>query len=592
MSKKKVHILAILTFLMNVSIAFSQNIELQKLNNKINNDDFSTTETELKKINSPKLSITDKPLYYLLCAKNYGHENKNDLAFQYFHKAKEDYLKINNVDSAMEVNLKLSYLVDAQKNNPNEAQKYIIEYINYAKKTNNQRKLVKAYSQVASMNIDSIHYNKSLYYFRKALQLNKKVKNEKIQSSLNNNIAVLFSEILNQPDSSLYYLKNDLKYLTKKKINIEICYNYMNQASAYSHLGNKKEAIKYWLLADKVKIDKFTNSIKSNIYSFLSLDYQSVKDYEKAVYYLNLSNKYSESNTIEKQNIAINEIQTKYNTQKKELENLNLKTKNKEKMLWIYTCIGLIIVGFIIAYLKVKNLKKKEQIAIQDKELQNERYENALKEHEIDSIESMIKGQEQERIKLANDLHDNLGSMLVTLKLNFHNLKERRDTIKAEEDRLFEKTDALIEEAYQKVRTIAHTKNAGVIASEGLVPAIKNISKKISIPGVLQIEVFAFGMEERLDGTLEISIFRMIQEIVTNIVKHSEANYATISLTQHEDTLNIMIEDNGKGFDFKSTINNGIGLSNIQKKIEFMNGSFSIDSYKNKGTTIIIDLPL
>lgn len=581
-----------LTFLCNVSIAFAQNSELQKINTKINHNDFSNVEADLKKIDIRKLSKFDKPLYNLLFAKNYYSNTKNDLAFHYYHQAKEDYLKINNLDSAMEVNLKLSYLVDSQKNNPNEAEKYINEYVNYAKKTNNQLSLVKAYSQIAAMNIDSIHYKKSLNYFRSALQLNKKVKDEKIQSSLNNNIAVLFSEILNKPDSSLYYLKNDLKYLKRKNMNLEICFNYMNQASAYSHLGNKKEAIKYWLLADEITLDKFKNSTKCNIYSFLSNDYQSIKDYEKAFYYLNLSNKYSDSDIIEKQNIAINEIQTKYNIQKKEIENLNLKTKNKEKMLWIYTCMSLIIVGFIIAYLKVKNLRKKEQIAIQDKELQNERYENSLKEHEIDSIESMIKGQEQERIKLANDLHDNLGSMLVTLKLNFHNLKERRDNIKIEEDKLFEKTDALIEEAYQKVRTIAHSKNAGVIANEGLVIAVKNIAKKISVPGVLQIEVVAFGMEERLENTLEVTIFRMIQEIITNIVKHSQANQATINLTQHDDSINIIIEDNGKGFDFNSTNKNGMGLTNIQKKIEFINGTFTVDSYKNKGTTIIIDIPL
>lgn len=581
-----------LTFLWNVGIAFAQNIELQKINNKINHNDFSNVEAELKKIKNTRLSKFDKPLYNLLLAKNYDSQNKNDLAFHYFHQAKEDYLKINNLDSSMEVNLKLSYLVDSQKNNPNEAEKYINEYVNYAKKNNNERNLVKAYSQIASMNIDSIHYTKSLNYFRSALQLNKKVKDEKVQSSLNNNIAVLFSEILDKPDSSLYYLKKDLEYLKKKKMNLEICFNYMNQASAYSHSGNKKEAIKYWLLADGITLDKFKNSTKCNIYSFLSNDYQAIKDYEKAFYYLNLSNKYSDSNTIEKQNIAINEIQTKYDIQKKELENLNLKTKNKEKMLWIYTCISLIIVGFIIASLKVKNLRKKEQIAIQDKELQNQRYENSLKEHEIDSIESMIKGQEQERIKLANDLHDNLGSMLVTLKHNFHNLKERRDIIKIEEDKLFEKTDALIEEAYQKVRTIAHTKNAGVIANEGLVIAVKNIAKKISVPGALQIEVVAFGMEERLENTLEVTIFRMVQEIVTNIVKHSEANHATINLTQHDDSINILIEDNGKGFDYDSSNKNGMGLTNIQKKIEHINGTFTIDSYKNKGTTIIIDIPL
>jgi signal transduction histidine kinase len=321
-------------------------------------------------------------------------------------------------------------------------------------------------------------------------------------------------------------------------------------------------------------------------YVWLSNCYQKTGNYDHAFFCLKketfLKNQFEQS----KHDAINSELTVKYGT-------LILQTKNKEKMLWIYFCLGLIAVGAIIAYLKVKNLKKKEQIAIKEKELQNERFEKTLKDHELDSIESMLEGQEKERIKIANDLHDNLGSMLVTLKLNFQNLKERRDTLKTEEDRLYEKTDALLEEAYQKVRTIAHTKNAGVIANEGLVPAIKNIADKVSVPGILEVEVISFGLENRLESTLEVSIFRMIQEILTNIIKHSGANKATIHLTQHDDSLNIIVEDNGKGFD--ASVNNpnaGMGLSNIKKKVQHMNGDFTIDSFEGKGTTIIIDIPI
>ena len=151
----------------------------------------------------------------------------------------------------------------------------------------------------------------------------------------------------------------------------------------------------------------------------------------------------------------------------------------------------------------------------------------------------------------------------------------------------------LIEEAYQKVRTIAHTKNAGVMANQGLLSAVKNIAKKVSIPGKLKVEVIPFGLEERLENSLEIAIFRMIQEILTNAIKHAKATEIVIHLTQHDDSLNILIEDNGKGFNPKTIDKKeGMGLPNIEKKVEQMGGVFSIDSFEKRGTSIIIDIPL
>ena len=173
------------------------------------------------------------------------------------------------------------------------------------------------------------------------------------------------------------------------------------------------------------------------------------------------------------------------------------------------------------------------------------------------------------------------------------NLKRNNQTTPEEDAVLFDKTDALLDEAYQKIRGLAHTKNAGVIANEGLLPAILNMAKKATVPGRLKIEVVPFGLDERIDPTIEVNIFRMIQEILTNAIKHAEANEITIHLTQHHDILNIIVEDNGKGFvPKKIDTKEGMGLPNIEKKIEHMGGTFTIDSSLGKGTSILIDIPL
>ena len=119
------------------------------------------------------------------------------------------------------------------------------------------------------------------------------------------------------------------------------------------------------------------------------------------------------------------------------------------------------------------------------------------------------------------------------------------------------------------------------------------IGNYASIFGMGNVEVIPFGLEERIENTLEVAIFRMIQEILTNAIKHAYATEIVIHITHHDDSLNILIEDNGKGFNPRTIDKKeGMGLTNIEKKVEQIGGVFSIDSVKKRGTSIIIDIPI
>ena len=133
-----------------------------------------------------------------------------------------------------------------------------------------------------------------------------------------------------------------------------------------------------------------------------------------------------------------------------------------------------------------------------------------------------------------------------------------------------------------------------MIAKQGLLKAIKNMADNISASNKISINVIDHGLEDRLENSLELTIFRIIQELVTNIIKHAEATETMIHLTNHKDALNIMVEDNGKGFNPSqiTTKNKGMGINSIDKRIEHLEGTMTIESEMNKGTTIIIDIPL
>lgn len=299
----------------------------------------------------------------------------------------------------------------------------------------------------------------------------------------------------------------------------------------------------------------------------------------------------SRDNAIINSNLSI-ELQTAEKEKQIILQQTQLKEeKQQQKYLWIGGTTILLFTS-IFGFLIYKNTKRKQRIAEQEREIEIQKTEKILKEQELTTIDAMIAGQEKERQRIASDLHDSVGATLSAARLQFEHLQKNRGKLKNEEE-LFTKTSALLKDAYQEVRTMAHAKNNGVIAKHGLLPAIEKLAKNVSGTNKLTIEVQDFGLSKRIDNTLEITIFRIIQELVTNIIKHANASEASISLTQHKNTLSIIVEDNGVGFNAKHfTQKEGMGLSSIEKRIEHLEGNLEIDSAIGNGTSILMDIPI
>lgn len=575
---------------------FGQNKSLQDIENTIKKGKSKEAILQLSKLNKVHFSFEDLGYYYLLLAQGYTKEGDQAKAIQNYLVSKKYYKQAKATAKAMDINLDIAFVIHSFHNDNKKYESYIEEYLTYAFVTRNEAKILKGYVQIASLKINAKEAQKSLLYFRKAISLNKKVKDKKLESKIYNNLSVLFSDVLIIPDSGLYYLKKDRILLEAEKVPNPnyICYNMMNQASNYRHLLQYKKAIELLDQADTIKLIEYQKETKESINTFLYMNYKEVKNNEKALYHLEIANQYHDSINIEEQNKTVNELDTKYKTKEKELENLQLKNDSKTNRAIMYAILTLFFVLLVISILAYNNSTKKKKIAQQERLIKTQELEKYLKDQELNDIDLILESQEKERQNIANELHDNLGSMLATLKLNFQNLKRQKEVINLNETKLYDKTDALLEEAYQKVRNIAHQKNLGVIGSEGLLVAVNKMAEKMSVLEKLKINVIPFGLTQRLDNSIEVTLFRMIQELCTNIIKHSQASEVNIYLTQGSPTeINIIIEDNGVGFDPKTIVSqSGIGLKNMEKKVEQMGGTFSIDSNHNKGTSIIIDLPL
>lgn len=534
-------------------------------------------------------SKLDSAYFYFKTAKDFDYQNKHFKAYENYVKSLNIYKKLNIEDSIAKCNLELFELITSQNNLEKNSKPYLDKYYQYALKKNDSFLLLKSLNRYAQYywNTDSIELPKK-YYF-KSLQITKNKKLSKYRISTYSNLAYL--HIKNYPDSAAYYFNKtlDLKQLMS---NNQLIGTYINYSIFLKNQKQYNEALKYLKKADSVEIKTYQLKYKKIIYENFSNVYKSNLNYKKAFEYYEKYNIARDSLNNTAQNIAISDLDKKYKTAEKDKLYAESETKRKKNLFFLILTLLILILGSFIFILSYKNSQRKRKLALQEKELEKQKNLTLLKEQELTTINAMVAGQEKERKRVAEDLHDNLGSVLATLKLHFENLQINKEKKKVNQEELFNKTEKLIDEAYLKVRSIAHAENAGVIANQGLLTAVKIMAEKISSANKIKIDVIDFGLNKPLENSLEIAVFRIIQELITNVLKHANAKNATINISSFDKTLNIIIEDDGNGFDVKKVkFKDGMGLSSIKTRVKYLNGTLEIDSTIGKGSSVIINIP-
>ncbi|MEH6536390.1 MAG: sensor histidine kinase [Psychroserpens sp.] len=518
-------------------------------------------------------------------------ENANDsLAFDFYIKALNSAEEQKDTILVAESCRKIMNLLFKSRTIIEVYPIYLNIYKNYLYDDNEKANYIFHYYNHSSA-ISGIETIKEL---KDGLRIANKTNNTFLKAKYNQLIGLFYQYYKKELDSALVYQFKAKKLMESKDHQFfvnEMFGIHANIGLAYQQQNKLELADKYFIEANKVKILDYRYVEKVKIRELLSTNAYLQEDYQKAYDLLIDRNKFMDTLNEYSKAEKLNEINTKYKTEKKAKENLKLKTDIEKKdrqrrNLWIGS-IAFLLIGSSLAFLIQQNTKRKQKLAEQEKELETQKLATVLKEQELTSIDAMIEGQEKERQRIANDLHDDLGGLMATVKLHFNALKDKQTP------ELYTKTNELIDEAYQKIRTVAHAKNSGVIAKQGLLKAINEMAEKVSASNKLAIEVIDHGLENRLENSLELTIFRIVQELITNVIKHANATEVSIHMTNHDDSLNIMVEDNGKGFNPSQVTktNKGMGISSIDKRIEHLNGKLTIESEINNGTTIIIDIP-
>ncbi len=207
-------------------------------------------------------------------------------------------------------------------------------------------------------------------------------------------------------------------------------------------------------------------------------------------------------------------------------------------------------------------------------------------------IKAIVDTQEFERQRFAQDLHDSLGQMLSALKINIGALES--DCHNQENSELYRKSLNLLDAAIQELRSISHNLMPSSLEQLGINSALKELTKIMNGVNTIKVHYQAYGQEIPIDKSYEITLYRVVQELLNNSFKHSDAHNIYIQLFYYENTILLMYEDDGKGFDLQTIQqkSRGIGLRNIEHRIKLIQGNIHFESEPDKGFLCIIEVPI
>jgi len=485
-------------------------------------------------------------------------------------------------------------------------------------KLNERTRLVYCYGNIGGIFVEMSQVGKGKEYFQKQLTLSQQLKDSLFMADAHNNMGMALNRLMAY-DSAEYHYKKALTLVDPEQSTYLQFLLNNNMADVLANIGHDKEAIPYSQLALKysqtlgnpynigaayrnlgvryisvenyTKADLFLDSAvqvgkQINLKDLLADSYQNLAqssslqgDFEAAYNYQLLHTVYTDSVFSEKQVKTLNELNIVYETDKKDhelaVQELDLE---RSRSLQIKTMALLGVLALVIIFM-ILFFRQKQR-------LKDQKLEAIFKEQEIRSIRSMMDGEEKERRRIARDLHDGLSALLASVKMKFSALQSANE---------FEQALLSLDDASQEVRRIAHSMMPEVLLNYGLVVALKEFLDGISGSdrSSFRVDFQQMNMNGRMESSTELMIYRVIQELINNIIKHADAKNVLVQLVQTHDQLTITVEDDGKGFNVEDAIKkNGIGMANLRSRIDFLGGKMNFDSSAESGTSVYIELNL
>ena len=510
--------------------------------------------------------------------KNSGNDGRFSAMGTYYSRISTVYYKMNQFDKALEYDKLSLGLVEHDKNEENTvwALLYVCDDFNGLRQ------------------LDS-----SLLYLSRARPMVERLNNFRVNIQYYNKLGSVSRQKKDYKAAIVYYNKtlsiaksNHFKYQETSALKIiGLC---------YEQLADYVQARKYLLAAFQKTVNEPTFQVeKIEILQELVNVEKKTNNGSQAFVYLEQLNALKDSVNLSASKKAVAEIENKYQAAEKgkkivqlqaekEIQVLSIRQKSTLNYFLISSVLALLVVGF----LGYRNLRSRHLLAKQQDELHQQRIGELEKDRQLVAVDSMLKGQEDERSRLAKDLHDGLGGLLSGVKFSLSNMKDNL-IVTPDNMAVFERSLDMLDTSIKELRRVAHNMMPEMLIRFGLDEAVKEYCNTINTAKLLTVKYQSFGLEARLDKSVEIIIYRIIQELLNNILKHAVATEAFVQIIREGNRLNVVVEDNGKGFDASLPENNqGAGLLSVRSRVDYLKGQLAIDARPGKGTLVNIEFNL
>ena len=511
---------------------------------------------------------------------SYYFKGNFDSAAAYYYRALDGLMKLKDPDKRASVLNELGKLYRKTRDLDRSLQMYRDAYELYRSIGNND-------GMATILNESGVVYEykgdyvEAINRYKSSLAIREKMNDINGKAYSLNFIGGVYTQEKNFPEAEKYLLQS-LELRRQLKDTFAIALNFADLGFMYNEQGRLEKATEQYDLSNAI-------ASKMRYPDLLLENYKVLSDIAEKKGDAHLSLDYYKRYVALKDSIfagskmkQIEELNAKYQAEKKEqqltLQDAEITKKN-------YLLIGLAVVVALLVLWGISFFRKRR--IQQELRLQA----TIMKEQDI-ATRAIITAEENERKRIAADLHDGVGQMMSAAKMNLSAF-ESDLTFKDENQKAaYERVLALVDESCREIRSVSHQMMPNALLKSGLANAVREFIDKID-DRIIKISLHEEGLQERLDSNVETIMYRVIQECVNNVIKHSGAGELDISLIRDEDGLAVTIEDNGKGFDTSDKQKfDGIGLKNIISRVNFLKGAVDFDSRPGEGTLVAIHIPL
>ncbi len=442
-----------------------------------------------------------------------------------------------------------------------KAEFYLKKSINYESTIGGKAKYL---NMIGLVTLKQGKYQEAEKYFNEALNIHRKIDSKVLIIPVLNNLASLYNK-MNLPTKSLIYTKESLSlcYETNsKEFEKDALLNY---SLSLEKKGNLRKALDFYKRYTALKDSLFGKEKYKQIQE-LEIKYETAKKETKL--------------ELQRVELAKKELEAKK-------KDAIIKKEQVQKYAFLIITLLLIII-FIIEVINQRQKRKSSlQLIVKNEELNNQKIKELIKKHQLDSVKSRLEAEENERHRIAQELHDGIGGSLAAIKLYVDSLRKNSDL--DELDLVYEN----INKTYEEVRALSHNLTPPAFEFTAINEIVKDYVEQISRHSKLEIVVNSNVQSNwsAVDELIQVGIFRISQELINNVIKHAQATRVEISLNLSKEYVEIKVADNGVGFDV-SKKTSGIGVRNIKERVANLKGEIYINSEIGKGTEVMILIPV